>query len=138
MMTTTALNCDVDTGTGLSHHIQRSPGVLLMTHRPLLITYMNRPAIAIVDRLHRLECGTPGMGLPNGILNFCLDLLDALDDRCDFDTASPLQLNREIAVAGLLVSLRGLNVPRSSDVDRSHICVLMEAITFGWPYSSSQ
>src|SRR5690348_17093271 len=123
MMTTTALDCDIDTGTGLSHPVQRSPGVLLMTHRPLLITYMNRPAIAIVDRLRRLECGAPGIGLPNGILNFCLDLLEVLDDRCDVDTASPLQLNREIAVAGLLVSLRGLGVPRTLDVDRSHICV---------------
>jgi hypothetical protein len=134
-MTTTSLECDIDTD--LPRPVQRHAGLLLMAHWPLLMTYMNGPARAMLLRLNHLERGTARIGLPNAIMDFCLDLIDSLDDQYDLDLVSPVQLDRDISVAGLFLSLRGVGMPRSSELDRAHICVLMEEVASGWPRFSA-
>ena len=134
-MATTALEDDSDLD--LARPVERNPGVLLMTHRPLLITYMNGPARAMIHRLHRMECGAGRTGLPSVIMDFCMDLLEAVDHECDLDIVPSIQLDRDIDAAGVRLSLCGLGLPRSSEVDRPCICVLMKATISEWSRSSS-
>ncbi|MDQ6735938.1 MAG: hypothetical protein M3Z35_17795, partial [Nitrospirota bacterium] len=112
--------------TDLPPLLRHNPGVLIMTHRPLHLSYINVQARSIINKLHHLECGTFRRGLPNAVIAFCLDLLEALGDRCDTDMPAPFQLDRAIGLAGGSIVLRGLGMPRSSEVDESRICILME------------
>ena len=94
-----------------------------MTSHPLLITYMNAGARAVLTRLHVLD---GSLGMPNEIMTFCLDLLEALDDRSDMNMWTPFELEREVSIAGTWICLRGLGLPRSLEIDDSRICILME------------
>jgi hypothetical protein len=127
---TTSLHSDIDRDSPAL--VRRNPGVLILTHRPLLVSYTNVQARIIIDKLHRMECGSPCTGLPNAIMVFCLDLLEALDDRCDTGMLSPFQLDREIGFAASSIVLHGLGMPRSSEVDQSRICILMEESASEW------
>lgn len=75
--------------TDLPPLLRRNPGVLVVTHRPLHISYINVQARSIINTLHHLECGIFRRGLPNAVMAFCLDLLEALDDCCDTDMPAP-------------------------------------------------
>jgi hypothetical protein len=98
-----------------------------MTSRPLLITYMNAGARAIMTRVHILD---GSLEMPNEIMTFCLDLLEALDDRSDMSTWTLFELEREVTITGTWICLRGLGLPPSSAIDESRICILMEEREF--------
>jgi hypothetical protein len=121
MIVTTSLHSDIDREQRACGH--RNPGVLIMTSHPLLITYMNAGARAVLTRLHVLD---GSLGMPNEIMTFCLDLLEALDDRSDMNMWTPFELEREVSIAGTWICLRGLGLPPSSAIDEPRICILME------------
>jgi hypothetical protein len=121
MIVTTSLHSDIDRERRACGH--RNPGVLIMTSHPLLITYMNASARAILTHVHVLD---GSLGMPNEIMTFCLDLLEALDDRSDMSMWTPFELEREVNIAGTWICLRGLGLPPASAVDESRICILME------------
>jgi hypothetical protein len=121
MIVTTSLQSDIDRERRACGH--RNPGVLIMTSHPLLITYMNAGARAVLTRLHVLD---GSLGMPNEIMTFCLDLLEALDDRSDMSMWTPFELEREVNIAGTWICLRGLGLPPSSAIDEPRICILME------------
>jgi len=121
MIVTTSLHSDIDREQRACGH--RNPGVLIMTSHPLLITYMNAGARAVLTRLHVLD---GSLGMPNEIMTFCLDLLEALDDRSDMSMWTPFELEREVSIAGTSICLRGLGLPPSSAIDEPRICILME------------
>ncbi len=122
MITTISLHSYIDTDMPVG---RRNPGVLIMTHRPLVITYMNAGAQALLTRVHVLD-GNACPGMPNEIMTFCLDLVETLDDRSDRNMWTPFELEREVNIAGTSLYLRGLGLPPSSEVDQSRICILME------------
>ncbi|SRR6476469_2763289 len=125
MIATTSLHSDIDRERPALGH--RNSGVLIMTSRPLLITYMNADARTILTRGHALD---GNLGIPNEIMTFCLDLLETLDDRFDMNMWTPFELEREVTITGTWICLRGLGLPPSSAIDESRICILMEEREF--------
>jgi hypothetical protein len=121
MIVTTSLHSDIDREPPAFWH--RKPGVLIMTSRPLLITYMNEGARAMLTPMHVLD---GSLGMTNEIMTFCLDILEALDDRSDMSMCTLFELEREVRIAGMWIRLRGLGLPRSSAIDESRICILIE------------
>ena len=121
MIVTTSLHSDIDRERPTCWH--RNPGVLIMNCRPLLITYMNVGARAMLTRMHVLD---GSLGMTNEIMTFCLDLLEALDDRSDRSMWTPFELEREVSIAGTWICLRGVGLPPSSAIDEPRICILME------------
>lgn len=125
MITTTSLRSDLDQARPAWG--RRNPGVLIMTYRPLLITYMNAGARAILARAPVLD---GNVGMPNEIMTFCLDLWEALDDCSDMSLWAPFEMEREVRFAGTSICLRGLGLPFSSAIDQARICILMEEQEF--------
>ncbi len=124
----TLLNAHAPTyGEGPSE-LRRNPGVMVLTHSPLLLNFINLQAKAIIDRWHAMESGGPRVGIPTAIITFCLDLLDTLDDRREMGSVVPFQLDRHIGTDGLYLSLRGVGLARSSEVDQSRLCILLEEL----------
>ena len=121
MIVTTSLHSDIDRKRPTFWH--RNPGVLIMNCRPLLITYMNASARAMLTRMHVLD---GSFGMTNEIMAFCLDLLEALDDRSDMSMWTPFELEREVSIAGTSICLRGFGLPPSSAIHEPRICILME------------
>lgn len=121
MIVTTSLHPDIDRERPTCWH--RNPGVLIMNCRPLLITYMNAGARAMLTRMPVLD---GSVGMTNEIMAFCLDLLETLDHRSDMSMWIPFALEREVNIAGTWIWLRGLGLPPSSAIDEPCICILME------------
>ena len=124
----TLLDAHAPTSDKIPSRLNRNPGVMILTHSPLLLSFINPQAKAIIDKWHRMESGGPRVGIPNAIVTFCLDLLDTLDDRREIGSHLPYQMDRNIGTDGLYVSLKGVGLPRSSEVDQSRMCILLEEL----------
>ena len=124
----TLLNAHAPNSDEISSRLPRNPGVMVLTHSPLLLSFISLQAKAIIDKWHRIESGGPRVGIPSAIITFCLDLLATLNDRREMESHLPFQLERNIETDGLYISLWGVGLPRSSEVDQSRMCILLEEL----------
>jgi len=124
----TLLNAHAPNSDEISSRVPRNPGVMVLTHSPLLLNFINLQAKALIDKWHRMESGGPRVGIPSAIITFCRDVLATLNDRREMESHLPFQLDRNVGTDGLYISLSGIGLPRSSEVDQSRMCILLEEL----------
>ena len=82
----TLLNAHAPNSDEISSRLPGNPGVMVLTHSPLLLSFISLQAKAIIDKWHRMESGGPRVGIPSAIIIFCLDLLATLNDRREMES----------------------------------------------------